>query len=44
VTEIEAKDGYATVHVEDIPDGIVNVGSVVKRASRRTTRARPPWA
>jgi hypothetical protein len=30
VTEVEAKDDYAMVHVEDIPDGIVNVGSVVK--------------
>ena len=25
MTEIEAKDDYAMVHVEDIPDGIVNV-------------------
>ena len=30
MTEIAAKDDYAMVHVEDIPDGIVNVSSVVK--------------
>jgi hypothetical protein len=25
VTEIETEDDYAMIHVEDIPDGIVNV-------------------